>query len=160
MQHMKTLQCSQLIAVSATVEAQRAYPLPQAFSRNRKLERHRLPTADYRVLYERPCSRPLIPGADGTSRAHVPAGCTTVREGCEDAGEDGTDKYRRLGCPHRDRMRHFPGPRPAPAPEHAKTSSALAARRTLARRRACQRSLAEPDCGLRDSPAPANHNRP
>lgn len=47
------------------------------------------------------------------SRAHVPAGRVTVRGGCWEARHSQVP----AACPHRDRMRHFPGPRPAPAPE-------------------------------------------
>lgn len=55
------------------------------FSRNRKLQRHRLQLTPGHYTRGRealsPCSLPRIPGADGTSdtsRAHVPAGRATV----------------------------------------------------------------------------------
>lgn len=63
-------------------------------------------------------------------------------------------------------MRHFPGPRPAPAPDTgtSKTSSALAARRTLARR-ACQRPSsngppAEPRLRAPRQPCPRQSDLP
>lgn len=147
--HIKTLACYRHVCDSGSTAR-----LP--FSRNRKLQRHRLQLTPVALYTHSPRGSDSwgsrADGTSETSRAHVPAGRVTVLCVCESTALTSPGG---LPSPRPNEAFSRPSPRAGSRCWTSKTSSALAAAGRLPAVHAnAQRSPAEPDCALHDSPGP------